>query len=309
MKKSSACAAAIALLLLAAAPAAAGEITSATGPIRVNDQEVVVRPGEPLALGEGDVVETLGANVAWRSVAGDRVTLEPGTTARADGEDDGIDYLFVESGAAYGTLGDKTALGATAGWASAAEGEMGKVFLEVPANRAGSEASFRCVEGGIWARYHGYAVWLPGQHSVTLAVDPNAPDVLGFRTSQQNEGEIQVVKSAGNGQILAFVPKATIGRMRPEGSDKTRIENDITSLKTGKIRLETRYPGKPDQEAALGPGTYALIDNETGTIELAVIDVEFVILQRAVSLTQEFATLAQSNFSDVGSQSTPGRRD
>jgi len=307
MKMSSACAPAIALLLLAA-PAAAGVITSATGPIRVNDQEVVVPPGETLALNEGDVVETLGATVAIQSAAGDRITLEPGTMARADGEEDGVDYVFVESGAAFGALSDRSALGATAGWASAAEGETGKVFLEVPANRPGSEASFRCVEGGIWARYHDYDVWLPDQHSVTLAVDPDTPDVLGFRTSQQNEGEIHVVKAAGNGQILAYVPKATIGRMRPEGPEKTRIENDIRSLKTGKIRLETRYPNKPEQNAALGPGTYALINNETGTIELSFTAVEFVILERAVSLTQEFATLAQSNFSDVGSQSTPGRR-
>jgi len=78
--------------------------------------------------------------------------------------------------------------------------------------------------------------------------------------------------------------------------------------KTGKIRLETRYPGKAPQTAALGPGTYALINNETGTIELSFTAVEYVILARAVSLTQEFATLSQSNFSDVGGNSGPGRR-
>ena len=302
MRISQACVPVLTVLALAAiaSSAAAAVISSATGPIRVNDREVTVKAGEPLTLNVGDVVETLGATVSYESAAGDVITLEPGTSARADGEKGETEYLFVESGTAYGVVSQRTAVGATAGWASAAEGETGKVFLEIPANRPGSEASFRAVSGGIWVRYHGYAVWLPEQHSVTLAVDPAEPALLAFRTSQQNAGEIQIVKSTGRGEIYAYVPKATIGRMRPETEDKTRIENDVSSLKTGKIRLETHFQGKAPQTAALGPGTYALINNETGSIELSFTAVEFVILERAVSLTQEFSTLSQSNFSDVG---------
>jgi hypothetical protein len=300
---------ALAVLLAAASTASAGTITSATGPIRVNDQEVVVQPGEPLTLAAGDEVETLGATVAFQSAAGDRVTLEPGTVARSDGEQGEAEYLFIESGAAYGTLSHKTAVGGTAGWASARENETGKVFVEVPANRPGKETSFRAVDGEIGVRYHAFTVWLPSKHSVTLAVDPQQPGVLAFRTSQQNTGDVEVELSTGKGRILAYVPKATIGRIRPEDAERTRIENDIRSLKTGKVRLVTDFPGQDPQEAALGPGTYALINNETGTIELSFTAVEFVILERAVSLTQEFATLSQSNFSDVGSSSGVGRRD
>ena len=278
----------------------AGVITSATGPVKLNGKQVVVEPGSPLRLAEGDVLETAGSRVVFESESGDRITIEEGSRVRADGVSDGIDHLFVESGAAYGTVSDRTSLGATAGWASAPEGSTGRIFLEVPADRPGAEASFRAVDGGAWVRYHGYRAWLPEQHSLTLAVDPARPDLLAYRTSQQNAGDVQIIKTIGGGEMIAFVPKATVGRIRPEAGNKTRIENDITSLKTGKIRLETRFPGKPPQRAALGPGTYALIDNSTGTIEVSFTAVEFVILERAFSLTNEFATLSQSNFSDVG---------
>lgn len=285
----------------------AGVITSATGPIRVNGQEVVVKPNEPLKLGPGDVIETLGANAVFQSENGDRITIEDGTTARADGVEDGIDYLFIEFGTAYGTVSDKTSLGGTAGWAAAPEARTSKIYIEVPANRPGEEATYRSIEGGAWVRYHSYRVWLPEQHSATLAVDPETPDLLAFRTSQQNSGDVRVIKSTGDGDIIAEVPKATLGRILPEGTGRTRIENHIKSLKTGKIRLETQYPGKPVQNAALGPGTYAVINNDTGDIQVSFTAVEFVILDRAISLTQEFSTLSQSNFSDVGGDD-PGRR-
>ena len=42
-----------------------------------------------------------------------------------------------------------------------------------------------------------------------------------------------------------------------------------------------------------------MIDNATGAIELAFSAVKFEILERAITLTSEFSTLAQSNFSDV----------
>ena len=289
----------------------AGVITSATGPIRVNGQEVVLKAGEPLTLNPGDVIETLGANAVFQSGSGetgsgDRITIERGTSARADGVEDGVDFLFVESGTAYGDISDKTSVGGSAGWASAPEGQAAKIFLEVPTNRPGSEATFRSIEGGIWVRYHDYRVWLPEQHTVTLAVDPARPDRLAFRTSQQNAGDVRVIKAVGGGDIITIVPKATVGRIAPEGVDKTRIDNDIASLKTGKIRLETQYPGRSPQKAALGPGTYAVIDNATGDIQVSFSAVEFVILERAISLTQEFSTLSQSNFSDVGNE--PGRR-
>jgi hypothetical protein len=42
-----------------------------------------------------------------------------------------------------------------------------------------------------------------------------------------------------------------------------------------------------------------LIDNATGAIEVLFTAVKFEILERAINLTTEFSTLAQSNFSDV----------
>jgi len=272
----------------------AGVISSATGPIQVNGKQVVIKDGQPLTLEAGDVIETLDAE---------------------DGVEDGIDYLFVKSGTVYGTVSGKTSFGGTAGWASApgqdeadegAAAPLSKIFLEVPVNRPGSEATFRSIDGGTWIRYHDYRVWVPAQHSVTLAVDPARPARMAFRTSQQNAGDVRVIKFVGGGDIHANVPKATVGRIAPEGRTKTRIDNDIASLKTGAIRLKTKYPGRDDQTAAIGPGTFAIIDNATGDIAVSFSAVEFVILERAIGLTQEFSTLAQSNFSDVG-KDKPGR--
>jgi len=100
------------------------------------------------------------------------------------------------------------------------------------------------------------------------------------------------------GLIVAYVPKASLGCVTDEPGNKTRLCNDINSLKTAKIRLETKF-GSTTNTAAIGPGTCAVIDNATGAIELAFSAVKFEILERAITLTSEFSTLAQSNFSDV----------
>ncbi len=309
MTRTRAAAALVGLLALAVTDTAiAGTISSATGPITINGRVVTVEPGKPIELAEGDTVSCGDAIVEWVSASGDRVTLDKGSTFHAEGVANGVDHLFVDSGAAYGDLSGKTAIGSSSGWMSAPAGQKVKALLQVPTERAGGEATFRAISGSAYIRYHDYTTMLPEQHTVTMAVDPSSPATLAFRTSQQNAGDIEVRRKVGGGELIAFVPKATIGRLAPTADGKTRIENDITSLKTGKIRIETRFGGTP-QRAALGPGTYAFVDNETGSIEVSFTAVEFVILDRAISLTSEFATLSQSNFSDVGdSTGGPGRR-
>jgi hypothetical protein len=141
-------------------------------------------------------------------------------------------------------------------------------------------------------------MYLMPAHSVTLDVDPEKGGTLCFRTGQQNAGDVEIHKSTPGGDIIASVPKATLGCFTDEPDNKTKICDQIDSLKTAKIQIETRF-AKGVNKAAIGPGTCALIDNATGAIQVLFTAVKFEILERAISLTSEFATLAQSNFSDV----------
>lgn len=292
--------AAIAVLGVAASAVQAGEITSATGQISVNGQSRTV--DKPFVLEPGAVVDTLGSTVKFTSAGGDVVTLLPGTSARSEGSN-GMDYLFVRFGTAVAELSNKTAVGVNAGWITVPEGSTTKseVFVEAPEDRKTSESQFRTNKGSAWITYgagHGsFRVWLPERHSVTLRIDASQPEFLEFSTDQQNRQDIEIHKTLSGGSIVCFVPRATSGRIEPVTSTQTKISNDLTSFKDGKVRIETRF--RDNNQADLGPGTHAIIDNATGAITVVFSAVEFDILERAISLTSEFATLAQSNFSDV----------
>jgi hypothetical protein len=174
-----------------------------------------------------------------------------------------------------------------------------QVFVEVPKDRAASEALYRSNKGVAWVSNFKFQVGLPEQHAITLNVTGKDSDLVCYRTHQQNRGDVTVRKGVQGGQIISSVPRATSGCSEPqEGGRKTRISNDITSFKTGKIKVETDFGEGSGHPAELGPGTYAVIDNATGAITVIFTAVEFDILDRAISLTTEFATLTQSNFAD-----------
>lgn len=287
-------------LAASAAAAQAGTITAATGPIRVNGKDVTLAPGKTIVLKKDDVFETLKATVTYRSDSGDDITFDADDVAREMETDSHGAAVFLSKGAATGVLSEKTNLGVGAGWVAAPAGGKTKVYVEASAGREAVEALFRAINGTAWVRYNDFYVALRDAHSVTLDVVPNHLGYLQFRTGQQNAGEVEVHKRLSGGEVTASVPKATLGFFDDvPGENKTKICNDINSLKTAKIRLETRIIGKPNANAEIGPGTCAQIDNATGAIEVLFTAVKFEILERAISLTSEFSTLAQSNFSDV----------
>ena len=170
----------------------------------------------------------------------------------------------------------------------------------MPRDRAAEEALFRANKGDAWVTYHAFRAWTPERHAVTLTVDNKRTGVVCYRTHQQNRGNVRVHKRVQGGTIITQVPRATSGCSEPQdGNQKTKINNDITSFKTGKILVETDFGDNAGEQAELGPGTYAVVDNTTGAITVVFTAVEFEILDQAVSLTSEFSTLTQSNFSDV----------
>jgi hypothetical protein len=290
---------ALSFLALSAVAAQAGTVTGSSGPFKVNGAAATVPAGGSLALKRNDVVDTMGSSVSYRSDTGDALTLERGSLVREEETTATAAGLFVLKGAVTGIISDKTQVGVAAGWASAPAGQKCKVLVECTPGREAREALFRAVEGSAYISYRSFNALLLPQHSVTLDIDPNLPGTLRFRTGQQNAGEVKVARTVAAGEIIAWVPKASLGSIEDQPENKTKVCNDINSLKSAKIRLQTRFAGKGENTAAIGPGTCALIDNATGAIQVLFAAVQFEILDRAISLTSEFSTLAQSNFSDV----------
>lgn len=248
-------------VLAASAEAWAGQITQASGPIQVNGKPATL----PVTLKKGDVVSTGGSTATFKSDAGDVISLERNTVAKSDGSEKGVEYLLIDAGGASGTLSEKTTLGCLASWATAPAGQTTEIRVEVPAEKP-SEGRFRTIKGGTWLRGDPYETWLPADHSVVLWRDASKSGSLCFRTSQQNEGRVEIRKQVSGGTIKAFVPRASSGCYEDLSGNKTKLSNEITSNKQDKIQIKTEFGTASSAE--LGPGTYAIIDNQTGTIEV-----------------------------------------
>jgi hypothetical protein len=289
----------------AAASAEAGTITGKKGSVRINGTDVALEAGKPIATKAGDKIQTSKDAVVWRSDTGDDITIDADSFASEQPTDGSGAALLLSKGSISGILSEKTQIGVAVGWISAPKGEKSRVIVEATPGREAAESTFISVDGNAWIRYREYKVLLRPSHSVTLDIDAALPGTLCFRTGQQNPGDVDIHRSVPGGDILAAVPKATLGCFTDEKDNKTKICNDVNSLKSGKIKITTRFTGKNDNTASIGPATCALIDNTTGQIEVLFTAVNFEILVRAINLTTEFTTLAQSNFSDVSQSEGP----
>ena len=292
---------------MVAVTAQAATIKSASGPILVNGKQVTIDPSKPYEIPKGATVESGTATVVVVSKSGDEIALERDSILRNDGEESGVEGLFLMQGTAVAELGPNTTVGSWSSWVQVPAGQTtkSKVFIEeLPsADKLTHEGTVRAISGDAWLWLYAYRIGLPVGHTISLSVDTRTRENVCFRTGQRNPGDVELQKKVTGGDIVALIPKATAGCVElVEDGKKTKISNDIASLKSGKIRLETRFGGESDQ-AALGPGTHALIDNLTGVIQVAFAAVQYEILERAIDLTTEFSTLAQSNFSDVGEDS------
>lgn len=241
----------------------AGQIQASGGPIQVNNQTVA--PGQTVPVRKGDVVKTGDASAIVKSDAGDEIRLDRGTTMRHDGVQDGTEYFLIGEGSASGNLSTRTTIGTATAWATAPEGQRAEVRVEAPMGRHDKEGRFRATKGGSWLRVNEYSMWLPEAHSITLWREDGKPGFLFFRTSQQNEGVVEIRRAVSGGTIRVRVPRAVSGYIQDMGT-KTKIANDVTSNKQQKIDIATEFGTQ--SAAQIGPGAYAIIDNQTGGIEL-----------------------------------------
>jgi hypothetical protein len=123
---------------------------------------------------------------------------------------------------------------------------------------------------------------------------------IKFTTDAHNEwnkGMVRVLYPLSTGLLIdLYVPKATSGYVKsdPNNPGKTLVKSDTTSWKSGAVRIVTSLGNTEVSADDLRPGVEATIDNQSGTIEIGVVNVEFSTLKAAVSLTSEFASLATS---------------
>lgn len=241
----------------------AGQIVEATGTVTVGGKPVTL----PATVNKGDVIET-GANgsAVFKSDAGDRITLEKNTKARSEGVERGTEYLYVLVGAATGDLSEKTTFGVPVGWATAPAGARTTVRAEAPADRAAIEGRFRTVKGSAWIRNGNTSTALNEDHTVTLWTDATKRGSMCFRTGQQNAGRVSMEREVSGGTIRMDIPRATSGCVEDLAGNKTKISNEITSNKQEKIAVSTHFGSS--SSASIGPGTHAIIDNQTGGIEV-----------------------------------------
>lgn len=261
--RTAAAAVATGLVLVLTLSAEAGQVQGAG--VRVNNQAVA--GDKPVALKKGDVVSTLDGTAVIRTETGEEIRLDRNTTLRHEGTEGGVEYFLVLTGSATGKVSATSTLGSSSSWATAPEGGTAEVRVEVPASRG--EGRFRTVSGtagGVWLRNGDMNVWLPEGNSLSITTDPTLPGATCFRTSQQNNTSIEVQRMVTGGTIRVRFPRASEGCIQPLTGNKTKITNSINSNKQEKAEVATLFGS--NSSANLGPGAFAIIDNQTGGIEL-----------------------------------------
>ena len=251
--------------------------------------EVITPDGAKAPAAPGQRVE---GPATVKTAAGDQIKLDEGAAVQIQPPDGEIELILVTRGSVRGVIGPKTQVAVPTGWLMSPKG-----YTRFYAETMGPKRAFIKVDEG-----QGFLVF--GKFTFQLMagngieIEQTRSGALRFTTHQTNASEIRVIYAVNDElEIDLTVPKATTGMFKSEkNGQKTRIVSDAISWKSGTIDLETRLNKEPMHKGSLGPGTFAVIDNSTGVLELAFDEVDFQIIQRATSLTSELSSLAVSNF-------------
>jgi hypothetical protein len=195
-------------------------------------------------------------------------------------------------------VSDKTLVGVAAGWISASQGTKSKVYVEAAPGREATQALFRAVQGTASVRYRSFSVSLAPAHSVTLDIDTALQGSLCFRRDSRTpvtwtsagrcRGRHRRVGAKGDAGLLH-----RRGRQQDEDLQRHQLAED------GEDPHRHAFRRQGGQHRRHRSGHLRPDRQRHGAIEVLFAVVEFEIIERAISLTTEFATLTQSNFSDV----------
>lgn len=227
----------------------------------------------------------------------DQILLSEGAAVQVQPPDGDVELFLVKRGSVRGVISHKTQVAIPTGWIIVEPGKWARFYAETMGPRRG----FVKVDEGqalvvFEAEIGSVYVHLTAGNGIEL--ERTRSGALRFSTHQTNVSSVRAIHRVSDAlEIEVIVPKATSGMAKPEQQGKkTRILSDPISYKSGTIALETRFEGEKKHTGSLGPGTFAVIDNSTGVLELAFDEVDFQIVKRATSLTSELSSLAVSNF-------------
>ncbi len=276
------------ILCLIATFASAAELTMGGEGALLNGAAVETYPA---ALAEGDRVE---GPATVTTTLGDTIKVAKGSVLEVKPVDGETELFFLLKGFARGEIGSKTSIALPAGWLTGPADDTAAFYVETIDPDRGF---FQVNEGKGLVSYGIYHVFLGARQAVELGKKGD-PDTLEFYTHQSNPGTVKIVAATrGKLELTLSVPKSTRGMLEQvEGDEWTKVSSDASSWQGGKIGIATMVDGAPGQAGSLGPGTFARINNGTGEIEFGFVEIDFAIVERAISLTSEFQLLAVSNF-------------
>ena len=276
-------------LLGIAGSAAAGTIQFADGKTeRLVPGKEYSGPGKVLGVVDTDVIE-LKAKATIRFL---------GTTTDEKGHK--AESYFLKNGACTANLGFFTRIATPAFWAFP-EKQDAKSMLYVETFDVNTAYARTAAGSGMVRLVTSSDPW--GIQEVQLGEKQGVTIQRGsikFTTDSHNDwakGAVRVLYPLSTGLLIdLYVPKATAGYVMsdPKNPGKTLVKNDTTSWKSGAVRIVTSLGNTEVSADDLKPGVEATIDNQSGTIEIGAVRVEFATLKAAVSLTSEFASLATS---------------
>jgi hypothetical protein len=276
------------ILCLLCAASLAAELTVAGEGALLNGS---VPENLPVVLVEGN---RLQGPATVTTAAGDTIKLAKDSLLEVKAPDGETELFFLLRGFARGEISNKTSIALPAGWITGPVDDKAAYYIEtIDPNRG----FYQINEGKGLVSYGIYHVFLSARQAVELGKQED-PDALEFYTHQSNPGTVQIVADTrGKLELTLSVPKSTRGLLEQVEADAwTKISSDASSWQGGKIALATVVDDAPGQSGSLGPGTFARINNGTGEIEFGFVEIDFAIIDRAISLTSEFGLLAVSNF-------------
>jgi len=255
--------------------------------------DLVTTPdGQPRALAAGEVVK---GPATVRTAAGGELIVSPESALQVQAPEGDLELFLVTEGSVRGNIGQKTQVAIPTGWLTVKSEE--RVLFYAETLKGATKRGFVKVDSGrgllIFKKLH---VHLSQGNGVEIEEKPNG--AIRFTTHQTNASKVHMIlRVTDELEIDLKVPKASTGTLSQEQKGrKTRLVSDPISWKSGQVALETFLEGASTNTGSLGPGTYAVIDNATGVLELAFDVVDFQIIKRATSLTSELSSLAVSNF-------------
>lgn len=286
----------LSVLALLAFGAVAADLVEGEG-VKLNGADVTEFP---VTLNPGDVLT--GPGVVRTVGAGTLYLTEDAELRVETPREEGWEAFYLLGGAVRGEIGARVEVGSPGGW------------FVVPAENADARAEFymRAMDGargyfqvrsgsGLVAyepragQFPRYSVLLTEGLGVELWSEGSGD--LGFFTEQNNPLDLMLTAHVTEAtDVNLWVPKATGGTLRQDqGGLYTNLQSEAGSWKGGQIQGEVKVQGDVRSNIVLGPGANAVIDNITGLI-VSFAEVDFEIIERAISLTSEFQALATSNF-------------